>query len=234
MRQKSLNKVVLSVGGSLIYTSEGINVPFLKNLSEFIHVQLKNNESVQYFLVIGGGGISRQYMKASKEISSDLTNEDLDWLGIRAARLNAHLVHTILKDVAEKDIITNYSIIKKINNRVVIASAWKPGWSTDYCATLLCEMYGINTVINLSNIEQVYTSDPKIDKNAKPISKISWRNFRRLVGDTWTPGLNVPFDPIASKKAQDMKLVTVVLSGNNFDNFSNYINGGEFLGTVIG
>ena len=44
-----------------------------------------------------------------------------------------------------------------------------------------------------------FQADPRKDKNAKPIDKITWTDFRKLVGDEWIPGMNAPFDPVASK-----------------------------------
>jgi len=85
----------------------------------------------------------------------------------------------------------------------------------------------------LSNIDKVYNKDPKKFKDAKSIDKISWIEFRKLVGDKWIPGLNAPFDPVASQKAQELGVKVAVLSGHNFENLGNYLEGKEFVGTVI-
>ena len=89
-------------------------------------------------------------------------------------------------------------------------------------------------VDNLSNIQQVYTDDPKKNPDAKPIENISWEEFRKIVGDEWTPGLNAPFDPIAAKKAQELGVKVVVMSGDDFENIENYFAGKQFVGTTIG
>jgi uridylate kinase len=94
------------------------------------------------------------------KFSTELTEEDLDWLGIHATRLNAHLVRTIFQDLAHPNIIEHYEYIRKPSEPVIVAAGWKPGWSTDYCASLLCEDYHVRTVINLSNVQQVYDKDP--------------------------------------------------------------------------
>jgi len=116
---------------------------------------------------------------------------------------------------------------------VILASGWKPGWSTDFCAAMVCEDYGVKTVINMSNIETAYNEDPKTHPDAKPIKKINWNEFRKIVGDKWTPGLNMPYDPIASKKAQELGLKVIILKGNNFENLENYFEGRDFVGTTI-
>lgn len=227
-------KIIISVGGSLIVPNGGIATGFLSKLNTFIREELAKNNNRQFFLVIGGGSTARHYIEAgSTVLGHELTNEDLDWIGTHGTRLNAQLVKTIFRDIAFQYIIKNYDIIRKTSEPVVIAAGWKPGWSTDFCATLLSEDYNIPTILNLSNIAQVYDKDPKKYKNAKPIDKISWKDFRTMVGDTWTPGLNAPFDPVAARKADELGLKVVVMSGDDFTNIRNYYHGRKFLGTVI-
>src|SRR3989344_5028238 len=191
-------KIAISLGGSLIVPNGGIDTAFLKRFNDFIRDKLAEKENRQFFIVVGGGSTTRHYQKAVREVVGDkLASEDLDWLGIHATRLNAHLIRTIFRDIAHSYILKHYEIIRKVNEPVVIASGWKPGWSTDFCSTMVCEDYNASTVINMSNIDMAYDSDPKKNPKAKPIKKISWHNFRKLVGNKWTPGLNMPFDPIA-------------------------------------
>ena len=185
-------------------------------------------------MVAGGGTIARQYRDAGEIVlKHELTTDDLDWLGIHTTRLNAQLLRTIFRDIAHPFILKHYDIIQKPTKPVVIASGWKPGNSTDYDAILLCEDYGVRSVINLSNINQVYNKDPNKFKDAKAIDKINWAEFRKLVGDKWIPGLNAPFDPIAAQKAESLGVKVAVMSGHNFKNLENYLNGKEFVGTVI-
>lgn len=224
----------MSVGGSLIVPNGGIDIKFLSELNKFIREELAKNKNRQFFLVIGGGKTTRHYQQAARDvIGHELPDEDLDWLGIHATRLNAHLIRTIFREIAHPSIIKNYEIIQKVTEPVIVASGWKPGWSTDYDAVLLCEDYHVKDIINLSNIDTVFDKDPNKFSDAKAIEKINWSEFRELVGDKWDPGMNVPFDPIAARKAQELDIKVAVLSGKNFDNIRNYINGEKFIGTVI-
>lgn len=227
-------RIIISVGGSLIVPNGGINPEFLKNLNDFIRDELAKDKNRQFFLIIGGGATARHYIEAGREaVGHDITHEDMDWLGVHSTTLNAHLVRTVFRDISHPKVIRHYDIIRKVYEPVVVAAGWKPGWSTDYCATLLCEDYGVKTVINLSNIEQVYDKDPKQFPDAKALEKLTWEEMRGIVGDTWTPGLNAPFDPIAAKKAQELGVKVVVMSGSNLENVSNFLNDKAFKGTVI-
>lgn len=229
------DKVVISLGGSLIVPEEGVDSKFLKDLNTFIREKLAEKITRQFFLVAGGGRTARHYIEAAQEvIGHSITRDDLDWLGIHSSRLNAHLVRTIFRDIAHPYIIKHYEIIRKVTEPVIVAAAWKPGWSTDYDAVLLCEDYGMTTVINLSNIDQVYTADPRTNPDAKPLDNISWSEFRAMVGDEWTPGMSAPFDPIASKKAEELGVKVIVMNGKNFDNLDKFLRGEPFIGTTIG
>ena len=225
-------KVVISVGGSLVAPEEGINTDFLKKLNRFIREQLANKNR-QFFLIIGGGALARKYRDAGKEVIGELTRDDLDWLGIHATRLNAHLVRTIFRDVAYPTIIDQFDTIVKPQEQVVVGSGWKPGWSTDYCATMICDDYGAKTIINLTNVDQVYDKDPNKFPDATPRDKMNWDELIGTIGEEWVPGMNSPFDPVAAKKAKELGAKVVILNGKNFENFERYFRGEDFVGTVI-
>lgn len=231
---KYTEKIVISLGGSLIVPNGGIAVDFLKKFNLFIRKQMAQNPYRQFFIVVGGGATARHYRDAGREVlEHELSPDDLDWLGIHATKLNAHLIRTIFRDVAHQYVIKHYEIIRKVEEQLVVAAGWKPGWSTDFCAVMICEDYGVKTILNLSNIEKVYDKDPRIYKDAKSITKIIWKNFRKIVGDEWIPGMNAPFDPVASKKAEQLDLSVVVMKGDDFDNLENYFTHKPFIGTVI-
>ena len=234
MGTKYKEKIVISVGGSLVVPEKGVNTDFLTKLNSFVRKSLADDPNRQFFLVSGGGTIARHYRDAGKAVvGHEISRDDMDYLGIHATKLNAHLIKTIFQDIAHPYILKHYEIIRKVEEPVVVAAGWKPGWSTDYCALLLCEDYGVKSVVNLSNIKQVYDKDPKKYNDAKPIEKISWPDFRKIVGDDWSPGLNMPFDPIAAKKAEELGVRVVVLHGDNFENIENYFTGKDFVGTII-
>lgn len=234
MSNNGKDRIVISVGGSLIVPNGGIDTEFLMNFNKFIRKQLAKNKKRQFFLVVGGGATARHYRDAGADaLGHEVTDDDKDWIGIHATRLNAHLVRTIFRDIAYPHIIKHYEIIQKATEPVVVAAGWKPGWSTDFDSILLCEDYNVREVINLSNIDKVYDKDPKEYPDAKPIDKINWAKFRKIVGDKWIPGINAPFDPVAARKAQELKVKVVVMNGYNFENLESYFNGKKFVGTVI-
>ena len=223
--------VVLSLGGSLIIPKTGFDIKFLKAFKKLIIEQIKKGQ--RFVIVCGGGATARNYQLAVKNVS-ELVSEDVDWIGIHATRLNAHFMRTIFRQWANPEVIKNPTQKIKWTEPVLIGAGWKPGCSTDYDAVLVARTYGAKEITNLSNIKYVYDSDPKENPKAKKLTKISWDDFRKIVGDKWIPGANLPFDPIASKEAAKQKMKVIVMSGANIKEVQKAIEGKKFQGTLIG
>ncbi|MCX7881108.1 MAG: UMP kinase [Patescibacteria group bacterium] len=224
--------IIISVGGSLIVPNGGIDTKFLSKLNIFIRNQVKKGR--RFFLVAGGGKIARHYRDAGKKIIGNITNDDLDWIAIHTTRVNAHLLRIIFQDIAHPRIIENYD--KKLKNwkePIVIGAGWKPGWSTDYDAVVLAKDYGGQLIINLCNTYYVYNKDPQKYPEAAPIKKMTWTEMEKLAGDKWTPGMNFPFDPIATKLAKKLGLTLITTNGSDFKNLEKIIEGEQFKGTVV-
>ena len=57
--------------------------------------------------------------------------------------------------------------------------------------------------------------------------------FRKIVGYEWNPGLNAPFDPIASGIAEENGMTVIAADGRNIENTRAILEGKPFEGTVI-
>ena len=223
MRSKT---VVISLGGSIIVPEE-VDLPFLKVFKQII----QNLIDERFIIICGGGKICRNYQNAAREMS-DVSKEDLDWIGISATRLNAELVRSIFGNEAHKKVIHDPDEEIDGSKRVVIGAGFEPGSSTDLRAVQLARRFGAVRVINMSNIDYVYSADPKKDPNAEKLIEVSWAEFRKLVGNQWDPGLNMPFDPIASREGEAFGLEVVII-GNDVVNLEKLLRGEPFRGTTI-
>ena len=226
---------VLSVGGSII-APENPDSEFLKQFSLLVRAWLNEDSTRKLILVAGGGGPARAYQNAYKKVMENISSfsaDEADWIGIMATRLNAELLRDIFSDLCNEPVVYDPTQCD-FTGRVLVAAGWKPGFSTDTDAVYLAEKFGAKVVVNLSNIEKVYTDDPKKNPEAKPIDSISWTDFRKIVGDEWQPGKNCPFDPIASKKAQAAGLTVICAGGKNIENIRHILDDKKFIGTVIG
>ena len=228
---------VLSVGGSII-APDKVNSAFLSAFLAKIRTYLESNPQDKLIFVCGGGAPARVYQQAYREVISDAQSQDAnaqDWIGIKATHINAELVKAIFGNYCLDSVVTNPTAEDvSFSGRILVAGGWKPGFSTDTDAVYLAKRFGAKLVINLSNIAKVYTDDPRKNPDAKPIDSISWADFRAMVGDEWVPGKNAPFDPIASKLAQEAGIRVICADGRNTDNTLAILNGETFEGTVIG
>ncbi len=221
---------VLSLGGSIVVPGS-IDTQYLTNFKEFINRRIAQGD--RFILTVGGGKTARNYQAAAEEVSG-VDDEERDWLGIHATRLNAHLLRTIFKGQAHPLIAKDFDVsLPEFSEPILVGAGWKPGWSTDYIAVLLAERYRAQSVLNLSNIDYVYAEDPRENPDSQRLEQISWADFRKIVGDEWTPGLSAPFDPIASQKAEALQLSVAILNGRNIKNIEAYLAGQPFQGTVI-
>ncbi|MDR2729718.1 MAG: UMP kinase [Treponema sp.] len=223
---------VISLGGSIV-APDGVDVQFLVDFKKLIKSYIEADPDRRFIFVVGGGGPARHWQKAYREIA-EVKDEEADWIGIMATRLNAQLVKAVMGEYCSQEVVTNPTQVDPLTGRVLVAAGWKPGFSTDYDAVLLAERFQAGALINLSNIEKVYTADPRTDPSAKPIDKISWADFRSITGDEWVPGKNVPFDPVASRQAAKMGLKVICAAGKNLENLRKILNSEEFTGTEIG
>ena len=222
--------IVISLGGSIVVPKSGIDAAFLKRFATLIRSHIKSGE--RFILVVGGGNTARIYQQAAKAVTK-LADEDLDWLGIHSTRLNAHLMRTIFRDEAQHVVVKDPTRPQTWTKPILIAAGWKPGWSTDYVATRLAKKYKAKCVINLSNIKQAFDKDPSKYKDAKPLETVDWKSFRKIVGNKWIPGMNAPFDPIASRLASQSKIRVIIADGKNLSNLNKILKGEKYFGTTI-
>lgn len=224
---------VLSLGGSII-APDAVDHEFLKRFVSAMEEYLANNMKHKVILVTGGGAPARNYQRAYKAIAEKADADLLDWLGIAATHLNGTLVRSLFARHCDDALVTDPTASINFTGQILVAAGWKPGFSSDTDAVYLAKRFGADTVVNLSNIAKVYTADPKVDPSATPIDHISWKDFRKMVGNTWIPGKNVPFDPIASREAQEGNLKVICADGRNIENTFAILRGEPFEGTIIG
>ncbi|GAG45953.1 unnamed protein product, partial [marine sediment metagenome] len=165
----------------------------------------------------------------------NLPYEECDWIGIHATRMNAHLLRTIFRNIAHPAVLDNPTKPIEGNWSVLIASGWKPGWSTDYISSLLAKRFNVSDIIDAGNIPYVYDKDPNGEdgENSKIIKAISWKEYRKLISSRWSPGFSAPIDPIASKENQKSNIRAIIIDGTDLENMENVLKENHFNGTII-
>lgn len=226
------NIQILDLGGSIV-APDNIDTAFIIEFKEFLINWLEADKTRKAILIIGGGGAARKYQSAYREIDPNPTHNDQDLIGIAATRLNGQLLKGVFKDYCFDDVIINPETEGEFKGRIMIAAGWKPGFSTDYDSVVLANRFGASTVLSLSNIAKIYTDDPNTNPEAKPVDKMTWDEYKVLCGAEWTPGKNIPFDPVATKLAADSNLKVIAAAGKDLENLTKIFNGQDFFGTTI-
>lgn len=207
--------IILSVGGSLIVPDE-IDADFLQKLKTLLLKEISNGRT--FVIMTGGGKTSRRYGSAAEQFEN-VTQTDIDAIGITACQINGHLLKLVFKDV---DIQINPD-----------PEMYQPGSSSDRAAVRAALKHNAKKIVNLSNISHVYTADPKKDPNAQKIEEMSWAEFRDIIPKEFTPNLSSPFDPTAAKEADEAGIEVATMSGDNINELPKYLAGEKFIGSVI-
>ncbi len=230
MRYAFGKRVVIALGGSIVY-GETIDTVFIRRIEKFIRKFLR--KKLKFVIVVGGGRLARVFQNAASAISR-VTDEDKDWIGIHSTRLNAQLLRTVFRDAANPVVYDARKKIRALTYPVTIASGWRPGWSTDYVAAAIAADFSIPEFVVAGKPAYVYDTDPSDHRHAKPIEKISWPQYRKLIPSKWKPGSHAPVDPVAARLSHRRKMRAIIIHGKDLKNFENLLNGKDFRGTIVG
>ncbi|TSC52577.1 MAG: uridylate kinase [Parcubacteria group bacterium LiPW_41] len=220
--------VIIGLGGSVIFPDE-INSELLSEWASFIK---KYTKQYRFVIVMGGGKLARRYQEAARKVRP-ITTKEGDWLGIEATRANAKLIQTIFGVLADRKIIGSQNSIKKLTKPVTVACGWTPGWSTDYIAAVLADVYHAGVTIMAGKPAFIYDKNPDVYKTAKKIEYLSWKDYEKIIPKKWTPGANCPIDPVCARFSRTHKISSIVLDGKNIKNLENLFLGKEFEGTLV-
>ncbi len=221
--------IVVDLGGSIVHPQE-IDVEYIRSFAAFIRAEIKNGR--RFLIVIGGGKLARIFIGAAEQIAP-ITDEEKDWLGVYATRLNGQLLRAIFEDIVDPIVIHRRFKIDSIRYPVTIASGWQPGWSTDYVSMALASDLGLKDIIIAGSPDYVYDKDFEKYQDAKPFKTLTWQKYRTLIPRKWKPGFSSPIDPIAAKHAEIKKLTGIVIGGRDLKNFKNLLAGKDFKGTIV-
>jgi uridylate kinase len=217
--------IVLSLGGSQIIPNN-INE---KYISEFKKTLLQN-KNYKFIIVCGGGSLARKYISAIK------SNQRFQSLaGISATRTNARFMNYFFGIEPKQGIPQSMKAVKKyIKKQDIIfcgALEYKPTQTSDSTAAEIAKEFKAEFV-NLTNVKGLYTKNPAKFKDAKFISKISWKNLDTMANKLkFKPGQHFVLDQSASKIILKNKIPTYIIK--EMKQFNNFLKQKKFIGTSI-
>ncbi len=220
-----MKKVVISVGGSLIYPKV-VDTKFLQDLKPVIEKAAKKHKIV---IVTGGGFIARDYIHAL----NNKTKKEKDTIGVACTRLNARLLSSYIKN-SNKNIPTNMKEIKSMVKRysVVITGGLSSGTTSDGTTAAIAKELGADIMINLTNVKGLYDKDPRKYKSAKFIPYICHKHFKQMIDKIHEkPGQHFVLDTTAARICKNNKMKVIIMKGTK--NLDKLLTGKKFAGTTI-
>jgi len=199
------------------------------------YVKLLTGLVAEHHLVIvtGGGEVARAYIRAAREMG---VSESLcDQLGILASRLNARLLADGLGEYAFPEIPVTVGELKHYfaSGKIVAMGGLTPGHSTNAVAAIAAETVGAELLINATDVDGVYSTDPEKDKNAKKLDEVTVAELTAILSSTeMRAGAYELMDPLALRIIARSKLTTVVVDGREPHNVADALRN-EKVGTRI-
>ncbi|MGC8923676.1 MAG: UMP kinase [Candidatus Micrarchaeia archaeon] len=223
--------ITLSIGGSLIVPGEP-DVEYIKKMGNLL---MKHSVKFKFAIVTGGGAAARVYARAMKNI---INNEFLaDQAAIMSTWQNAYLILAALHGKAYKTLPKTFDEAAQAleTNDFVVMGGTMPGITTDTDAVLLAERVGSKRIVNISNVDAIYTGDPRKDSNAKKIDRMHVDELVSMasVADRRKAGENFIFDILACKLLARSGIEAHFVSGRNLMDVENAIIGRKHGGTVV-
>jgi uridylate kinase len=225
-----MKTIVFSLGGSLIIPDR-INTRYLKKFSKLIQDLNKNYKIV---IVTGGGVTARRYINALRSIKLEEPYTSI--VGIETTKLNASLVAGYLKQF---HLLPNsLTEVKKILNKekLVICGAlgFQPNMTSDGDAAQIAQYLNAEYFINLTNVNGLYTKNPKEHLTARRIPEISFKDFHEIVKKIkFKAGQHFVLDQSAAKIINKHKITTAIINGNKLKEIKRFLDNKKFLGTII-
>jgi len=172
-------KVVLKLTGH-VFSGDALE----KNLSEYSRLvrRLKNDHLFQKLVIVAGGGeLARFYISLGR--GAGLDESSLDEIGILVSRIHAKLLVGALMPDSYPRVPTNLDeLITALNEYpIVVMGGLQPGHSTSAVAALVAERIRSDLLLVATDVEGVYTGNPKIDKSAKLLSSVGIRQLYKLL-----------------------------------------------------
>jgi len=219
-------KAVLRIGGSVLGSP-----PSAKVVNAYAGVIADLNfEGHSVAVVVGGGEVSREYIRSAAAMG--LSTYQQDTVAIHASRLNARLVAMKLGGVSSVPTSIDGMLQRLARNRVAVMGGLKPGITTDTVAAIVAAKWRADILVKASDQNGIYTEDPRVNKKAKKIDRLTYEKMKQILGGSHRPGIHSIVDPVAVDQLVESRVKLVVLNGADPRGVIRAIHG-EKIGTVV-
>lgn len=219
---------VISLGGSRIVPNE-VDYEFLERFKKLVQ---KNKEN-KFVVVTGGGSTARKYIKALKKLHKKTKSQSL--AGIAITRFHASFLSRLFGKSANENLPNSMKNVKNLlkKNQIVFCGAlrYEDKNTSDGTAAKLAG-YLDCPFINLTDIKGLYSANPKTNKKAKFIKKITWKKFEAMASKIkYSAGQHFVLDQNASKIILKEKIPTYIVG--KLSEIDKILKKKPFIGSLI-
>ncbi|MDF2607693.1 MAG: pyrH [Bacillales bacterium] len=237
MSHPKYKRVVLKLSGEALAGEQGFGLEpkIIKNVAN--QVKEINSLGVEVAVVVGGGNIWRG--KIGSEMGMDRATAD--YMGMLATVMNSLALQDSLEQIGVDTRVQTSIEMRQVaepyirrrairhleKKRVVIfaAGTGNPYFSTDTTAALrAAELEAEVILMAKNNVDGVYNSDPKLNKDAKKYTNLTYLEILN-------EGLGV-MDATASSLCMDNNIPLIVFSITEDGNIKKAVLG-ENIGTIV-
>ena len=234
MSEAKYKRILLKLSGEALAgdSKKGIDPNVIGEICD--EIKKVKQLGVEIAIVVGGGNFWRGRCNLQMDRCT------ADHIGMLATTMNALALDDAFRQLGcpsrvqtgiEMRQISEFYIRKRADrhldkDRIVIfgCGTGNPFFSTDTAAALRAAEINADVVIKATNVDGIYTADPKKDKNAKKIEHLTYM-------DVLNKKLNV-MDSTATTLCMDNKIPIVVYNMNVKGNLLKVINQ-ENVGTIV-
>lgn len=253
---KEIKKVVIKVGSSSItHENGGVNIERIEDLAKEI-VNLKNS-GIKVVLVSSGAiaaGSNRLGIQRPKDISGKQATASVGQLSLMNIYLRSFAEYgyttgqILLTRMIETDKhmhdntintlnrLMDMDVIPIVNENDTISTFEINFGDNDTLSAVVSKLIGADMLILLSDIDGLYTDDPRKNKDAKLIPEVSDidENLKSMAKDTFskqgTGGMATKLN--AATLCMEDDIDVVVANSNDFKNIRRIMKGEE-IGTIF-
>lgn len=226
-------RIVLKLGGSVAAPTME-NLDYVKRVTAEVRSLVRNGHRLG--VVVGGGPVAREYIRFGRELGGG--EAWLDLLGIEIARVNARVFILGLGDLAYPEPVVSYAHARALFQQgvVPVMGGTHPNHSTDAVAATLAESVGAELFVIVSDVDGVYSEDPKKSGGAVKFDYLSYDELLDLVtGSSGVAGVSTVVDLLAARIIRRSRINTIVIGRKDSEKLSRIVLGEEkHHGTRIG
>jgi uridylate kinase len=206
---------------------------YYNSFKQYSDILTNLTPTVQLIVITGGGSIARLYINFARKLGLD--EASLDLLGIAISRVNAKLLIASLGHYAYPEVPMSLDDVARFveSNKIIVSGGLHPGQSTNATSALIAEKTRASEFINATDVNGIYDSDPRKNKNAHLFAKIELdKLLNMLLKESSMAGEYDLLDIVALKVIERSKIRTKVILSNP-KNISNTIQGRKYIGTEL-